>query len=170
MTFYPGKCGDRERGRAWERDLTIDLDVIEAWGAKAVLTLIEPHEMVMLGVPDLGERIVERGNTWHALPIVDVTTPGEAFKQRWSEAGPATCQLLQAGGNVLVHCRGGRGRAGMVAALMAIELGVSTGDAIRRVRERGGVRSRRWRRSAMSRATRRRFDLQGSACARLRLQ
>ena len=134
VTFCPGKHGDSVLGRPWKRDLAADLDVIARWDARAVLTLIEPHEMVDLGVSDLGERITERGIAWHHLPIVDLSEPGTAFECRWPAAGQAACKLLQEGGNVLVHCRGGRGRAGTVAACLMIELGISAREAIRRVR------------------------------------
>jgi ADP-ribosyl-[dinitrogen reductase] hydrolase len=36
---------------------------------------------------------------------------------------------------VLVHCKGGLGRAGTVAALMLLELGMTPSDAIRMVRQ-----------------------------------
>lgn len=134
VTFCPGKCGDSVLGRPWERDLAADLDVIARWGARAVLTLIESHEMVELGVSDLGERIAERGIAWHHLPIVDLSAPGAEFECLWPAVGQAAHKLLQEGGNVLVHCRGGRGRAGTVAACLVIELGISPREAIRMVR------------------------------------
>jgi ADP-ribosyl-[dinitrogen reductase] hydrolase len=43
-------------------------------------------------------------------------------------------RLVADGGRVLVHCRGGLGRAGTVAACLLVELGVAPQDAIRRVR------------------------------------
>lgn len=134
VTFCPGKCGDSVLDRPWERDLADDLDVIARWGARAVLTLIEPHEMAELGVSDLGERIAERGIEWHHLPIVDLNEPGAEFERRWPAAGQAACKLLREGGNVLVHCRGGRGRAGTVAACLVIELGIDPYEAIGKVR------------------------------------
>jgi protein-tyrosine phosphatase len=134
VTFCPGKCGDSVLGRPWERDLAADLDVIACWGAQAVLTLLELHEMAELGVSDLGERIAERGIAWHHLPIVDLSEPGAEFERRWLSAGLAARKLLQEGRNVLVHCRGGRGRAGTVAACLMIELGISPREAIRKVR------------------------------------
>jgi ADP-ribosyl-[dinitrogen reductase] hydrolase len=134
ITFCPGKQGDSVFGRPWARDLALDLDVIAGWGAQAVLTLIEPHEMVQLGVPDLGERIRARGIGWHHLPIVDVSPPGAEFESVWLAAGAAGCALLRQGGKVLVHCRGGLGRAGTVAACLLVECGANPREAIRSVR------------------------------------
>jgi ADP-ribosyl-[dinitrogen reductase] hydrolase len=49
--------------------------------------------------------------------------------------------MLQHGGRVVVHCRGGLGRAGTVAARMLVELGSTPQEAIRRVRasRRGAI-------------------------------
>jgi ADP-ribosyl-[dinitrogen reductase] hydrolase len=38
ITFCPGKQQSSAMTGAWARDLGIDLDVIEAWGAVAVVT------------------------------------------------------------------------------------------------------------------------------------
>lgn len=51
ITFCPGKQDRFAHTGAWERDLGIDLDAIAAWGAKRVLTLVEPAELVELKVP-----------------------------------------------------------------------------------------------------------------------
>jgi ADP-ribosyl-[dinitrogen reductase] hydrolase len=122
------------RGGRWERDLAADLDVIEAWGAVAVVTLIEQHEFQMLGVVALGEQVRSRGIAWYHLPIVDVQAPGARFEAAWLTAGAELTDLLGKGGRLLVHCRGGLGRAGMVAARLLVELGVPAREAVARVR------------------------------------
>lgn len=134
VTFCPGKQGDSVFGAPWARDVGLDLDVIQAWGATAVLTLIERRELISLGVPDLGERIVRRGLQWHHLPIVDLNPPGPTFEAGWPAVAAQLHRVIGDGGRVLVHCRGGLGRAGTVAACLLVELGATPGDAIRRVR------------------------------------
>ena len=134
VTICPGKHGGSVYGDPWARDLVADLDVVQRWGARAVLTLIEAHEMTLLGVPRLGECIAGLGIDWHHLPIVDMTPPGEAFEHAWPAAGQAAFEVLGQGGKVLVHCRGGLGRAGTVAACLLVEFGASPQDAIRQVR------------------------------------
>ena len=134
ITFCPGKQGDSVAGSPWQRDLARDLDAIAAWGARAVITLIEPHEMALLNVRELGREVQARGMTWHHLPIVDVDVPDERFETGWAMSGEQVTRLLRDGARVLVHCRGGRGRAGTVAALLAIELGVAPSLAVRHVR------------------------------------
>lgn len=134
ITFCPGKQGDSYTGAPWARDLDIDLDAIARWGARAVVTLIEDHEFEMLGVPGLGSAVRERGIEWHHLPIVDVQPPDARFESGWATSGPRLLELLGAGEKVLVHCRGGLGRAGTVAALLLVETGVTGEEAVRRVR------------------------------------
>ena len=61
MTFCPGKQGDSVFGDPRARDVAVDLDVIQTWGAAAVVILAEGHELISLSIPDLSARIVERG-------------------------------------------------------------------------------------------------------------
>lgn len=135
VTFCPGKRGDSVYGAPWARDVELDLDVIAAWGAVSVVTLVEAHELDLLGVPDLGERIQARGLQWHHLPITDVQAPGPAFEAGWLDVAVELRRLVAAGGRVLIHCRGGLGRAGTVAACLLVELGELPREAVRRVRE-----------------------------------
>ena len=71
---------------------------------------------------------------WHA-PIPDGWPPGPDFEDTWASAGEAIRDRLRLGFDVLVHCRGGLGRAGTVAARLLVELGASPDGAIRRVRD-----------------------------------
>lgn len=135
LTFCPGKKGPSNSDFDWDRDLDLDMDEVAAWKPKAVVTLIEDFEFTMLGVPTLGSAIQRRGIEWHHLPIVDVEPPDSRFETQWATIGPRLLQLLRSGGRVLVHCRGGLGRAGTVSARMLVEIGVPPAEAIRRVRQ-----------------------------------
>jgi len=129
ITFCPGK-----RDYLWARDLAADLDVIARWQPQSMVTLLEDHEFDMLGVPELGAQVCARGIDWYHLPIVDVRPPDARFESAWLSIGPTLCSSLRGGAKVLVHCRGGLGRAGTVAAMLLVGLGVSAPDAIKRVR------------------------------------
>ena len=134
ITFCPGKKGPSEADYDWDRDLVLDLDAIESWKAAAVVTLIEDTEFDVLGVQALGPMILARGIDWHHLPIVDVCPPDGRFEAKWVSRGPRLLQLLRSGQRIVVHCRGGLGRAGTVSARLLVELGVSPAEAIHRVR------------------------------------
>jgi thiazole synthase len=59
---------------------------------------------------------------WHA-PIPDGWPPGPDFEDAWATVGEAVRDRLRLGFDVLVHCRGGLGRAGTVAARLLVEDG-----------------------------------------------
>ena len=134
VTFCPGKRDLHAMTGAWDRDLDLDLDAIRAWGAQALLTLVEPQELLELAVPSLGEGVVRRGMSWHHLPITDVSIPTAAFEQAWATHGAALRQILLEGGGVVVHCRGGLGRAGTIGARLLVEMGMAPAEAIAAIR------------------------------------
>jgi ADP-ribosyl-[dinitrogen reductase] hydrolase len=119
---------------AWDRNLAIDLDTIRDWGAAAVVTLLEPKELVLLRVEHLGEEVLLRNMFWFHLPITDGRIPDQRFDEKWDLAGRELRSILRNGSDVLVHCRGGLGRAGTIASRLLIELGMAPQTAIARVR------------------------------------
>jgi ADP-ribosyl-[dinitrogen reductase] hydrolase len=134
MTLCPGK---RQRGAAmgdWERDLAADLARIAEWGAAAVATLMEQHELERYGVVGIGEAAEALGMEWHHLPIPDVGVPDGLFEARWFYAGHRLRAHLLAGRRVLLHCRGGLGRTGTIAARLMVELGTAPDEAVAAVR------------------------------------
>jgi ADP-ribosyl-[dinitrogen reductase] hydrolase len=118
----------------WVRDLALDLDRVRDWGAAAVVSLLELEELVLLRVERLGEEILRRNVLWFHLPIVDVSIPDERFEREWVVAGEELRSILRRRLDVLVHCRGGLGRAGTIAARLLIELGMEPTKAIEHVR------------------------------------
>lgn len=134
LTLCPGKRGDSVFGAPWARDLDTDLDAIGAWGADAVVTLIEADEAEMLGVAGLGAGVQARGTAWHHLPVRDLEAPDDAGTEAWHALSPALHRILEGGGRVLLHCRGGLGRAGTIAALILTERGRAASDAVEAVR------------------------------------
>jgi ADP-ribosyl-[dinitrogen reductase] hydrolase len=134
VTFCPGKKQFKSTTGPWDRNLETDLDTIAEWNAAAVLTLVEQFELNDLMVPHLGQRVIDRHMEWFHLPIVDVSVPDAEFEKAWSTAGACLRSILRSGSNVLVHCRGGIGRAGTVAARLMVELGFDPEAAIDRVR------------------------------------
>jgi protein-tyrosine phosphatase len=97
-------------------------------------TLLEPGELTLLRVERFGEEVLRRDMLWFHLPIVDGSIPDERFEERWVIAGQELRTILRNGSDVLVHCRGGLGRAGTIASRLLIELGMAPETAIARVR------------------------------------
>ena len=141
MTLCPGK---KDPGRGWDRDLDTDLDAIREWGAEIVVTLVEDHEFDLLDVRQLPAGVERRGMNWVHLPIRDVSIPDTKFEVGWRTTGPDLRNCLRRGGSILIHCRGGLGRTGTIAARLLVELGMGAQraiDAVRRVRP-GAIETR----------------------------
>lgn len=134
VTICPGKKQPGALTGAWDRDLGLDVEAIADWGAVAVLTLVEPHELTALKVEGLGAEVEARHMDWLHAPIRDVSTPDARFEMVWAKIGEGLRDRLRAGFSILVHCKGGLGRAGMITARLLVELGVPAEEAIRRVR------------------------------------
>lgn len=134
ITFCPGKKQTNAITGQWNRDLALDLDVIQEWNAAIVVTLIETHELEQLQVPMLGDEVRARHMSWLHLPIRDREAPCRAFDQEWRTVGADLRILLMNGFNVLIHCMGGLGRAGTVAARLLIEFGAKPAPATEMVR------------------------------------
>jgi len=136
LTFCPGKCQLQAVTGAWERDLDLDLDAIRDWGAVVLVTLVEARELEELRVGGtlMPTETAARGIEWLHLPIVDGGVPDAAFEERWRSAGTWVRHLLRRGKSVVLHCKGGLGRTGMIAARLLVELGMGGEEAIALVR------------------------------------
>ena len=78
--FRTGQARSPRAGVPWARDLTKDLDAIEAWNAKGDVTLIEAHEFLLLAIPNIADEVQRRGMEWLHLPIRDVGTPEQGVR------------------------------------------------------------------------------------------
>jgi ADP-ribosyl-[dinitrogen reductase] hydrolase len=132
LTLCPGK---QDLAGGWNRDLDTDLAVIREWGAEIVVTLVDNHELRLLKVVTMPDAVVRHGMRWMHLPIRDVSVPDDLFEARWQTAGADLRRVLRRGGSVLVHCRGGLGRAGTIAARLLVEFGTEPEAAIKAVRD-----------------------------------
>ena len=142
MTLCPGKQqANSMSGGDWQRDLNLDLDAVKTWGASTVLTLLEEHEFPAFGVTGLPSAVRERGMRWIHLPIPDRCAPTATFEAAWPQLAPDLHQRLDDGERLLIHCLGGIGRTGTVAARLLMERGWSCADAMLEVRKvrRGAI-------------------------------
>lgn len=134
LTFCPGKKQALALTGAWNRDLDLDVAAIVDWNAAAVVTLVEEHELANLDVEGLGHAVGRAHMAWYHLPIQDLSTPDATFEKKWCQAGAQLRHVVRSGFNVLVHCKGGLGRAGTVASRLLIELGMKPENAVAAVR------------------------------------
>ena len=135
ICICPGIKDTSSLANRQDRDLEQDVQTIVSWQAKAVLTLMETKELERFGVADIGEVITRYKIEWYHFPIQDMCIPDKGIKDTWSEISVGLRSTIVSGGNVLVHCRGGLGRSGMIAARILVELGWDPKPAIQKVRE-----------------------------------
>lgn len=132
MTILPGV---KDLGR-WDRDLGTDLSRLRSHhGADALVTLLEREEFGRYGVADLLDRAREAGLEVVHFPIKDVSTPRKAQTDEYADLVWRIVGLLREGKTVVVHCRGGLGRTGTVAAAVLVALGQGPDGAIALVRK-----------------------------------
>jgi len=135
ITLCPGKVQRDAISGAWDRNLRIDIQAVKSWGATAWLNLLTRKEMLNLKVKDLEVAVKESGIRYYRLPIEDGGIPDETFEKSWNTIGAQLREELLRGGKILIHCKGGLGRSGMIAARLLVELGAATSEeAIRQVR------------------------------------
>ena len=135
ITLCPGKVQSGAVSGSWERDLRIDIQAVKSWGATAWLNLLTTTEMLDLKVGNLEVAVKGSGIRYYRLPIEDGGVPDATFEKSWETVGKQLRAELLRGGKILIHCKGGLGRSGMIAARLIVELGAMTPEeAIGRVR------------------------------------
>jgi protein-tyrosine phosphatase len=145
MTFAPGMWAGSVGGR-WERDLAADMRALEEeHEANVLVSLMEKHEYRGYQIPELLEKGTIGGIEILRFAIKDMGVPQEAESERFQAFVKDVVQRLEQGQNVVVHCRGGLGRTGTLAACVLVALGQHTArEAINAVRaaRKGTVQTR----------------------------
>jgi protein-tyrosine phosphatase len=132
LTFAPGK---KDRFGRWDRDLDADLERLrERYEVDRLVSLMQTREYDMLQIADLVARARAHGIAVRRFPIRDVGAPPSRAMTRFLRMIEAILNDVHAGRTVVIHCRGGMGRTGLVAASCLVALGRAPGEAIRRVR------------------------------------
>ncbi|MCB1139392.1 MAG: dual specificity protein phosphatase family protein, partial [Leptospiraceae bacterium] len=124
ITILPGRK-DRKR------DLQKDLDTIRETGIDSVMCLVTPDELDYYGVPGLLQHYRENGLVAFDFPILDQHAPSLSGLQAaltWLE------EQREDGRKVLIHCVGGLGRSGLVAAAHLMQSGLGFDEAVEVVR------------------------------------
>jgi protein-tyrosine phosphatase len=109
------------------------LQLAEA-GAGAVISLTPLDEMERLGVSELPELCQELGLRWFHFPVEDDAAPGDAFRDAWARDRDEVLALLDGQATSAIHCRGGSGRTGLMAALLLLERGLPFEQAMAAVK------------------------------------
>lgn len=99
------------------------LQALREGGADAVATLLSDAELASLTVPTLGAEVSKQALAWFQLPIEDDAEPCEIFEKMWTDAKGDIFRLFNTGKTIAIHCKGGSGRTGLMAAILLLESG-----------------------------------------------
>ena len=116
-----------------EGDYRGDLGAIHAWAPDLVLSLTSAAEM-QAGAARLANDLTKIGIAWRHMPVTDFGVPTEAEAALWPRLAAELGGWLERGGRVLLHCRSGCGRSGMVALRLMAEAGEAPEEALARLR------------------------------------
>lgn len=104
-------------------ELKAALEQLKAQGVAALVTALSYQEMENAGVGELPALSEELGMAWFYQPIEDDCAPDDDFAARWQKSSPSLQALLDKGAKVALHCMGGSGRTGLLAAHILLERG-----------------------------------------------
>lgn len=124
----------RPRGGDWLADEMADW---KRAGIQAVLSLLTPDEERDLDLRDEADQARKLEMEFASLPIPDRQIPPS--ERRLGLVLDKLDHALADGRNVLVHCRQGVGRSGLVAACLLVKNGMSPGAAIQAVSAARGI-------------------------------
>lgn len=117
-----------------EADLESSVSQLKEAGADAIVTMMPDDEMAQFNAQAIPELCEKLGMNWFQLPVGDDAPPAEAFDAALAEQKQNIVDIVKQGGSIAIHCRGGSGRTGFMAAITLIELGHSIEDAFEQVK------------------------------------
>jgi protein-tyrosine phosphatase len=114
------------------RDTSLDaaLASLQQAGAEAVITLMPTAELEANGASALPARCTELGLAWFQLPVADEQVPLDDFDAAWEASRQQIRALLDDGRSIAIHCKGGSGRTGLIAARILIDQGIPRTAAV----------------------------------------
>jgi protein-tyrosine phosphatase/nicotinamidase-related amidase len=131
LTILPGR-------KDYSRSVDEDLKQLKEYGVDTIIPLITADEFGHFGVSDLLEKYEEYGFNIHSLPIMDQLVSSE---EEMVDMVHYLDRAVLKGEKVLLHCVGGLGRSGLVAASYLKYKGLNSDEAIKAVRKVRGPRT-----------------------------
>jgi len=128
-------------GREYTNVFSIDLmeeffNFLDSNRYRSLVSLVEVHEFdQFISYPKFEEKIGKRNFSWFFHPLKDMTAPDEIFRERFFETQSHLLENLRSGKKIAIHCKGGLGRSGTIAALLLRHLGFSAEKSIELVRK-----------------------------------
>jgi len=124
---YPGK----------EQDAASAIAALARDGVRQVVSLLEPAEAAALGLDAEVQLVVAQSMRFVSFPIPDMGLP--ASVSAFAGLAHDLYRQVDAGDNTLLHCRGGVGRSGLLAAAVLLHCGMDPRQACERVTRMRGL-------------------------------
>lgn len=88
-----------------------------------LLSLMPQKELEKNNVETINSECNKHDITWFHLPINDDEAPQQPFTSRWNTHKTDILQAILQKQTIAIHCKGGTGRTGLVAALILNSVG-----------------------------------------------
>ncbi len=125
---YPGK----------EQDAASAINSLAQDGIRQVVSLLEPAEAAALGLEGEAQLVAAESMRFVSFPIPDMGLP--ASVSAFARLARDLYGQIDAGDNTLLHCRGGVGRSGLLAAAVLLHCGMDPQQAFERVTRMRGLK------------------------------
>ena len=112
-------------------DLEAAIAALSAQDIQQVVSLLETEEAQTLGLEREAELVKQLSMSFLSFPIADMGLPGSTDK--FARLSRRLYRQIEAGTNSLVHCRGGIGRSGLLAAAVLLHGGLEVQQALAEV-------------------------------------
>tara|TARA_B100000686_G_scaffold319592_1_gene370473 strand:- start:141 stop:671 length:531 start_codon:yes stop_codon:yes gene_type:complete len=135
LTCFPGRNGEKI---SFDENIFLEeLQNFSSQNSSTVVTLVEDKEIEKLCDKKFFVRKIYSHNLkWIHMPIVDLKTPDHNFMDKWQTTKVLLKNDLIEGKNIVLHCMGGKGRSGTIAAILLIEFGEKHKEAVEIVRKK----------------------------------
>lgn len=112
------------------RDTTLEeaIKTLADAGATTLITSMPYEELAINNVETLPAVCESRGIKWVHLPVEDDKSPEQAFSDHLLKHKAELLGLINDKATIAIHCKGGSGRTGLIAAVLLLEAGQSWDD------------------------------------------
>ncbi|NMF48695.1 protein phosphatase [Pseudoalteromonas arctica] len=100
------------------QNLEDSIATLKAAGTNILLSLMPQKELEKNNVETINSECNKHDITWFHLPINDDEAPKQPFTSSWNTHKTDILQAIQHKQTIAIHCKGGTGRTGLVAALI----------------------------------------------------
>ena len=135
LTCFPGRAGEKI---SFDENIFLDdLKNFNSLNCNTIVTLVEDSEFEKIcDKKYFVHQIYYNNLKWIHMPIEDLKAPDHKFMDKWQVIKTLLKNDLIEGKNVAIHCMGGKGRSGTIAAILLIEFGENNKNAIELVRKK----------------------------------